>query len=61
MASFAPNVEVVTNTPTVTVDGGLQAGTYLFQLVVEDASDPSRPPIRSQPTVVTLVVREVIG
>jgi hypothetical protein len=60
MANFAPGVEVVTSTPTVTVDGGLRAGVYRFQLVVEDASDRTRPPIRSKPKVLTVVVRETV-
>lgn len=61
MATFAPGVEVVTTTPKVTVDGGLVPGTYRFRLVVEDASDATRPPTRSAPKIVTVVIRPIIG
>jgi hypothetical protein len=60
MATFVTGQEVVTTTPTVTVDGGLAAGTYRFQLIVEDASDRTRPPVQSTPQIVTLVVRTLI-
>ncbi|HZS35564.1 MAG TPA: hypothetical protein VFF06_01995 [Polyangia bacterium] len=63
MAKFTQGVEVVTSTPTVTVDGGLPAGVYRFQLVVEDATDRTRPPVASAPKILTLQIRSplVIG
>ncbi len=57
MAKFTTGVEVVTSTPTVTVDGGLAAGVYRFQLIVDDQHDPSKPPVASQPKIITLTIR----
>lgn len=36
MASFKPGVEVVLKGPSVVVQGPLDPGTYVYQLVVED-------------------------
>ncbi len=38
MPRFEPNRPIETQEPFITVDPGLQPGTYRFQLVVEDAS-----------------------
>jgi DNA-binding beta-propeller fold protein YncE len=50
MAIFAPNVPVVTATPTVEVEG-LSPGPHRFQLVVEDESGN-----RSQPSIAAVTV-----
>ncbi len=61
MATFTLGTELATNTPTVTVDGGLPPGVYRIQLIVEDVSDRLRP-VASAPKFVTLVIRApVIG
>ena len=36
MPTFAPNQPIVTQTPAVVVEAGLQPGEYTFQLIVED-------------------------
>ncbi|MEX0268920.1 hypothetical protein AB3R30_07250 [Leptolyngbyaceae cyanobacterium UHCC 1019] len=36
MPTFAPDQLIVTQTPTVVVEAGLQPGKYTFQLIVED-------------------------
>jgi hypothetical protein len=56
MATFTAGQEVVTPTPTVTVDGGLAAGVYRFQLIVEDRTDPANP-VASPPKILTLTIR----
>ncbi len=50
MSDFVKNPQQDTKDPKVLVDG-LQAGTYQFQLVVEDASG-----VRSTPAVVLVRV-----
>lgn len=41
---FTPNIPFESKTPTVVVDAGMEPGSYLFRLVVEDESgNRSRP------------------
>lgn len=51
MATFVPGQPVVTNTPTVKVDPGLEPGKYRFELVVVD-----REGRRSAPDAAVVVV-----
>lgn len=56
MVRFRPGTPVVTDTPRVTVDAGLQPGRYRFQLTVEN-----RRGQRSIPQDFIVVVRESSG
>lgn len=51
MADLAPNVEVITDTPTITVTNKLAPGTYRYQLVVKDDLG-----LRSDPVVIEVQV-----
>lgn len=52
MPVFKKGVEVTTTTPTVVVEGPVTAGTYVYQLVVEDDTNT-----RSTPVTTTVQVK----
>jgi len=51
MPRFDPGTSVTTREPTITVDGGLAAGTYTFRLVVIDSSGNKSAPAEVKITV----------
>ncbi len=52
MAKFTPGVAQTTTTPTITIDAGsLNAGTYTFSLVVQDAQGNKSAPATVQVTI----------
>jgi len=45
MPVFKKGVEVTTTAPTVIVEGPVTAGTYVYQLVVEDDANTLSKPV----------------
>ena len=54
MPDFKPGVEVATTEPKVVVTSPLTPGTYVYQLVVEDAQKNRSAPVQ---VVVTITAR----